>query len=142
MDFEQAQRCKKKLELLNRLARPEFRHVHPLENLCFLNIDTGPKEKPEGAKRKIQQLMWFKITAEQSYHLGNCTPETDEDFKHFLETNWSRDNAPLPVQSVAEHLRILSLHVFRSNRPGIWIDCTNGIWLDKITSAFNQKKFQ
>lgn len=140
MAFEQAQQCKKKLDLLKKLARPDFGHVHPLENLCFLHIDTGPKVKIEGSNRKIQQLMWFKITAEQSYHLGNCTPETEDEIKCFLETNWSKDDAPLPVQSPAEHLRILSLYLFRSNRPGIWIDCTNGIWLDKITFALNQNK--
>lgn len=142
MDFENAQRCKKKLDLLNKLSRPDLQHVHRLKDVCFLHIDAGPKEKPEGAKRKIQQLMWFKVTAEKTHYLGNCVPETEDDIKQFIETNWAAEQNPLPCRSAAEHLAILSLQLFRSNRPGHWIDCTNGIWLDKITAALNQNKPQ
>lgn len=138
MEFEQAQRCKKKLDLLNKLTRRDFQQVHSLEDLCFLHIDNGPKVSIEGKKRKIQQLMWFKITTEKISHLGNCTPENEDDIKQFIESNWTAEQNSLPPKSTAEHLAILSLHLFRSNRPGIWIDCTHGLWLEQIISELNR----
>ena len=133
-EFEQAQRCKKKLDQLNKLSRHDFQHVHPLKDLCFLHIDTGPKVKIEGQKRKQQQWMWFRITSQGAFHLGDCVPDTENSISDFLETNWTKNLKPLFFKDNKELLSVLSLQLFRNQRPGIWIDCTSGIRLEQIIS--------
>lgn len=142
MEFELAQRCKKKLDLLNKLTRRDFQHVHPLEDLCFLHIDIGPKVSIEGQKRKTQQLMWFKVTAQGAFHLGDFLPDTENSIAEFIETSWTKNLTPLPLKDSKERLSVLSLHLFRSQRPGIWIDCAKGLWLEKITAALNNNTQQ
>lgn len=139
MEFELAQRCKKKLDLLDKLTRRDFQHVHPLEDLCFLHIDIGPKVSIEGQKRKQQQLMWFKVTSQWVFHLGDFVPDTENSISEFLETNWTKNSTPLPLKDSKERLSVLSLQLFRNQRPGIWIDCTSGIWLDKIISELKNQ---
>lgn len=134
MAFEKAQYCKKKMELLEKLNRPDFLYVHPLKDICFLHIDIGPKEKLEGSNRKIRQLMWYKVTADGAYRLGSCTPDTTDDIKAFLETNWPKNDNPLDIRGPKELLSLVSLHLFRSQQSGIWLDCAGGIWLEKIIS--------
>jgi hypothetical protein len=139
MEFEQAQRCKKKLDLLQKLTRPDYQHVHPLKDLCFLHIDTGPKVSIEGQKRKTQQLMWFKVTAQGAFHLGDFVPDTENSIAEFLETSWTKNLTPLPLKDSKERLSVLSLQLFRSQRPGIWVDCTLGIRLEKIISELKSQ---
>lgn len=138
MQFEQAQQCKKKIELLNKLTRSDFQHVHPLKDLCFLHIDIGPKVGIEGQKRKTQQLMWFKVTAQGAFHLGDFVPDTESSISEFLETSWTK-NPPFPLIDSKERLSVLSLQLFRSQRPGIWVDCTLGIRLEKIISELKSQ---
>jgi hypothetical protein len=142
MEFEQAQRCKKKLDLLEKLTRPDFQYVHPLEDLCFLHIDTGPKVSIEGQKRKPQQLMWFKVTSQGAFHLGDFVPDMENSIAEFLETRWTKNLTPLPLKDRKERLSVLSLQLFKNNPSGIWIDCANGLWIEKITAALNKNKPQ
>lgn len=134
MRFEKAHRCKKKLERLTKLTGTDFQFIHPLHDACFLHIDIGPKQKPEGGTKKVQQFMWFKVTTRNIYHIGTCTPTTEEEVKRFIETNWSNDQDPLPTKNCRERLSLLSLHLFRSQRPGVWLDCSKGIWLEEVVS--------
>ena len=138
MEFEQAQRFKKKLDLLNKLTRRDFQHVHPLEDLCFLHIDIGPKVGLKGQKQKTQQLMWFKVTAQGAFHLGDFVPDTESSISEFLETSWTK-NPPLSLTERRELLSVLYLQLFRSQRPGIWVDCTLGIRLEKIISELKSQ---
>jgi hypothetical protein len=139
MQFEHAQQCKKKLELLNKLTRRDFQYVHPLEDLCFLHIDIGPKANIAGQKRKIQQLMWFKVTSQGAFHLGDFVPDTENGISEFLETSWTNNPTPLPLTDNREGLSVLSLQLFKNNPSGIWIDCTKGIRLEKIISELKRQ---
>jgi hypothetical protein len=139
MEFEHAQQCKKKLDLLQKLTRPDVQYVHPLRDLCFLHIDIGPKVNIEGQKRKQQQLMWFKVTSQGAFHLGDFVPDTENSISEFLETNWTKTPTPLLLKDSKELLSVLSLQLFKNNPSGIWLDCTSGIWLEKIISELKRQ---
>jgi hypothetical protein len=138
MNFERAQDCKRKLGFLEKLTRSDFQWVHDLNEFCVLHVDVGPKEKQEGSNKKRNQFMWFKITPREICHLGNFSPESEKDAKNFIETNWTHPHPPLDIKNRKELLSLISLQLFRSNRSGIWIDCTRGIWLEKIFSELNR----
>ena len=138
MNFERAQDSKRKLGLLDKLTRSDFQWVLDLNEFCLLHIDIGPKEKEQKTPRKIRQLMWFKITPQEICRLGNFSPESEKDVKNFIETNWTNPPTLLNIKNRKELLSLISLQLFRSNRSGIWIDCTQGIWLEKIFSELNR----
>lgn len=138
MAFEKAQQSKKKLRMLSKLSRSDFRYVHRLEDICLLHVDIGHKEKQEGTNKKVQQLMWYKITGSAIDHLGNCTPINEDEIKTFIETHWDNTENRLSIQDSKERLSLVSLHLFRSQHNGIWLDCTDGIWLEKVMSGLTE----
>lgn len=137
MDFEKANELKKRINLLKKLLRPDFQYVHPLEELCFLHIDIGPKTKIEGHIRKRRQFMWFKVTSQGAFHLGEFDPDTENSIAKFLDANWFPNNNPLPLKDNEELLPIVSLQLYRSQRSGTWIDCSQGIRMDAIITGLN-----
>lgn len=138
MDFETAQYYKRNLDAVDKLSHPDFEFVHPLNDLCFVHIDLGAKIKIEGQKKKQQRMMWFKITSKCVWHLGDFVPETEGSIAELLECNWTKDENKLSLKNSTELLPLISLQLFRSKRSGVWIDCSTGIWLDKIAAAIHQ----
>ena len=138
MDFEKASKLKKQIDQLTKLQNPKYRWTHNLENLSILHVDKSFKQPVEGSKRKTLQYKWLKIVSGNVYDLGDFLPESQAAVNQFLEKNWASAEKISYTCNTKEHLGNIAHFLFRSKRPGFWLDCTDGIDGDKLYSELEE----
>lgn len=131
MEFEQAEQCKKAIEKLALLKRKTYCWTGEIADLKILHIDRSAKISVEKKRKKQQTYSAFLIRADKIF-----------EFEDFLIDDLERvqtelcDKAMEPVgefsrEQLSENISLLSYFLYRNNRPGIWIDCSevkgNGI---------------
>ena len=121
MRFEQAALLKKHSHSLENLTRNDFRWVQNLQDLCILYVDLDAKRKIAGKNKKRQRYKACKITAESVQELGIFVPRTASQTASFLAHTWDQGQKVVSAKNTAEHLATLSLFLFRSNTPGLWL---------------------
>ncbi len=121
MQFERAALLKKHSQNLEKLTRNDFRWVRDLQDLCILCMDFDTKRKVAGKNKKYQLYKAWKITATSVHELGIFVPRTPEQTASFLTHTWTQGETVVYAENTTEHLATLSLFLFRSEPPGLWL---------------------
>ena len=121
MRFEEAALLKKHSQSLEKLTRNDFRWVRNLQDLCILYVDLDAKRKIAGKNKKRQRYKAYKITAESVQELGIFVPRVASQTASFLAHTWDQGQKAVYAKNTTEHLAMLSLFLFRSNTPGLWL---------------------
>lgn len=130
LDFETAARIKKQLELIQSTNSPDYRWLNNLENIKILHIDTSAKIKIKGQKKKTQTYAALLFQNCSFNDLGDFTI----DKAHNIVDKIAKSEAKEPQKNLKtakndsyrknDMLSILSYFLFRSKKPGLWVDLT------------------
>jgi hypothetical protein len=112
LEFEKARHIRDQIELLDKLNKPEFQYIRPLPRFCILHID-----KLKSSKKKPQWVAF--ILSAFTYTEIRFETETIDAVLDAL----NQMSCP-PAQPEQDYLPTVSLFLYRSRRPGLWIDCS------------------
>ncbi|MBN2512381.1 MAG: UvrB/UvrC motif-containing protein [Sedimentisphaerales bacterium] len=117
LDFEKARHIRDQIELLKKLTQPEFREIGPLSEFCVLHIDLAQKER--------KNLLWvaFITTAADICEFTFSLEQLDTVINAIRDVDRCRsDIRPAQIQ---DHLGLICRFLYRSKKPGLWLNCSN-----------------
>lgn len=121
MQFEQAQIIKNQLVQLSKLKTSTYRWTRRLDTLKILHIDLGSKIfTAENLRQKSPRFCAYLITSSYAEKAQNFSLSSIANALNIL-TNFVQSH-PLSSKTPEEHLALTSLFLYKSHRPGLWID--------------------
>lgn len=115
LEFEKARRIRDQIDLLGKLKKPEFLHIHPMSRFCVLHLDTlkSSKKNPKWAAFILTALSFREIPFDLT---------TIEAVIEGLNST-----AGLARTSDIDYLPTVCLFLYRSRRSGLWVDCSTAL---------------
>jgi len=134
LEFEKARHVRDQIELLKKLLQPEFREIGSLSKFCVLHIDLAQKDK--------KNLLWiaFVATASDIHEFTFSLDQLDRVISATREVDTCRTDT-LPAQ-IQENLGLICRFLYRSKKPGLWLNCSRDnrlnpdTLLEQIKTAF------
>jgi len=126
MEFEQAETIKKQLGKLQLLNKERYYWTGDLAKLAILHIDKSAKITEPGKRKKTQSFSAFFIRYGRIARQADFTLGTIEDFHKTFLSELAQDTPIAEPELLYDQLGLLNYFLYRSRRPGIWIDCSVG----------------
>jgi excinuclease UvrABC nuclease subunit len=124
MEFEQAEMVRKQLGKLELLNKEMYCWTGDLAQLAILHIDKSAKVTEPGKRKKTQSFSAFLIRYGSITRSADFTLDGIEDFHKTFVSNLAQDTPDAEAELLYDRLGLLSYFLYRSRRPGIWIDCS------------------
>lgn len=123
--FEQAAAIKKRIEALDALGSRDYVWTHELSDLALLHIDRWVRVTASGGgRRKVQTYAGYLIVDGTIHRLDAFAADQAEalcrEAAHVLEAHITANESEL----AKDNLALAASFIYRSNPPGIWIDCS------------------
>ncbi|RKY05733.1 MAG: hypothetical protein DRP66_10280, partial [Planctomycetota bacterium] len=122
--FEAAAAGKKRLAALDLLKRSEYRWTRDISKLAILHIDRWARISPPGKKRKSQSYAVYLVKGGQILDCGDFLLDDLAGVYRTLGDHLERPTGQIATGELKETLAIAASFLYRSNPPGIWIDCS------------------
>ena len=124
MQFEQAQLIKDQLQALLKLRGNVFRWTQRLKTLRILHICRGPRIRTaDNLRKKHPSFCAYLISSDEIHKLPNFSFSSIGRLPDFLSHPPAA--CRMRSKSAAEHLSLLSLYLYKSKPPGLWLDLHN-----------------
>jgi excinuclease UvrABC nuclease subunit len=124
MEFEQAETVKKQVGKLELLNKERYYWTKDLAELAILHIDKSARIAEPGKRKKTQSFSAFLIRYGQITRQADFTLGVIEDFHKTFLSELAQDTPKAEPELLYDQLGLLSYFLYRSRRPGIWIDCS------------------
>lgn len=115
LEFEKARHLRMQIEQIESLKKSEFQYIHPLARFRMLHID-----RVKSSKKKPKWVA-FILTGADYTELAFDAETVDAVLEALANPQ------PVGVRPQQDYLPTLSLFLYRSRRPGIWVDCGDAI---------------
>ncbi len=122
--FEAAAALKKRLAALDLLKKGQYRWTRDISKLAILHIDRWARISPPGKKRKSQSYAAYLIKEGQILDCGAFLLDDLAGVYRTLGDHLEEPTGQIATEELAETLAIAASFLYRSNPPGIWIDCS------------------
>lgn len=126
MEFEQAETVKKQVGKLELLNKERYYWTGDLAELAILHIDKSARIAKPGKRKKTQSFSAFLIRHGSIARPADFTLGVIEDFHKTFLSELAQDTPKAEPELLYDQLGLLSYFLYRSRRPGIWIDCSAG----------------
>ena len=123
MEFEQAEIVSKQLRKLELLNKETYWWTGDLTELAILHIDKSAKVVKLGKRKKAQSFSAFLIRYGSIIRLADFTLDGIEVFYKTFISNLVQDRPEAQLELLYDQLGLLGNFLYRSRRPGIWINC-------------------
>ncbi|MEN6307454.1 MAG: UvrB/UvrC motif-containing protein [Anaerohalosphaeraceae bacterium] len=117
LEFEKARHIRDQIELLKKLAQPEFRDIGTLSAFRILHIDLVQKSK--------KNLLWvaFDATAADIREFTFSLEQLDTVISAIRDVDTCRTD--IRSAQIQENLGLICRFLYRSKKPGLWLNCSN-----------------
>lgn len=122
--FEAAADLKKRLAALDLLKRSQYRWTRDISKLAILHIDRWARISPPGKKRKSQSYAAYLIKDGLVLDCGTFLLDDFTGVYRTLRDHLEEPTGQIASEELAETLAITASFLYRSNPPGIWINCS------------------
>ena len=123
MEFEQAEMVKKQLGKLELLNKEIYCWTGDLAQLAILHIDKSAKVAEPGKRKKTQSFSAFLIRYGSITRPADFALDGIEDFHKTFLSSLAQDTPDAQPQLLYDQLGLAGYFLYRSRRPGIWINC-------------------
>lgn len=145
MRFEDAQKCKKKLQAAEALLCREYEFTSRIENLLILHVDKSARVKVKGRRKKLQLFEAFLITQSGLRAIAPFSSEQSDQLLAELraERNHAKpctnaDSTGQPQKNtckadLAKSLQLASACMYKKHPAGIWQNLSHSPLPDKLS---------
>ena len=143
--FEAAAALKKRLAALDLLKKGQYRWTCDISKLAILHIDRWARISPPGKKQKKQSYAAYLIKEGLVLDCGTFLLDDFTGVYRTLHDHLEETTGQIAAEKLHETLAITASFLYRSNPPGIWINCSadddtqQAPGRDEIMAAIHQR---
>ncbi len=122
--FEAAAALKKRLDALDLLKKGQYRWTRDISKLAILHIDRWARISPPGKKRKSLSYAAYLVKEGQILDCGTFLLDDFTGVYRTLHDHLEEPTGQIAAEKLHETMAITASFLYRSNPPGIWINCS------------------
>jgi len=131
MQFEKAQTIKNRIDQMGRLKVRSYRWTQRMDKLKILHISqSSSKVSFENLRQKNTVFSGYLISFDRIEKVANFTLSS---IPTFLDRTYKLQNSHrMACENLSEHLGLVSLFLYKSRPPGLWLDLSQKSLIDEL----------